>query len=718
MNPKNSIKNLWIKIKSEPTNPLLWDELTEEYTNACMPTQRLYTSQQSSRLSKRQNMDANPEAKNGNQLLNSPITERTSEWEGSLTEWLAECDGDWLSRLYQVRLLDINQNSERQLELIKKCIHQEPIPGESLHWLGHWRLNSGDHSGAIEALAQLVDLRPLRHGSMLYLGEALLREGNTKAAEAAFTRASMSKDSSFLRLMAIKVYNNNYWKEAIKVLERSLSIEPDNLESLHLLKKIHWDAYQLTEAEECCKKIIKLNPNDTQVRYTLNALPGRRGDAKVSLHEIEKQYRDENNPQSRLSSSIAMTSLYVDSLSAEYKAELHRRMCKPIESLIECNSKFNNSKYESRALRIGLVSSDFHRQHPINLFALPLIEKFDQKKLEVVIFYTGTLHDKYTLRARKASKKWVHAEHMDDHELQQTIMGEKIDILIDLAGHTKNHRLGVFALRAAPIQATFLGYPHSTGLSNMDWLIGDSIVTPAAHAHLFSEKIAQLPDSVFCWAPIDHYPIPAPRPQQASIVFGSFNNVMKLSPTTINLWASILRECPESKLLLKAPSLRDNSVARRFENMFEDEGINSKRLHLEGPSNLDQMMQRYGEIDIALDPTPYNGGTTTLQALWMGVPVISLEGNNFASRMGASFLHTLGHKEWVAHNEKEYLSIAKNMINDLQKIRQSRSLLRESMQESSLSNLGEYSQNFSTLLKRIWSNYCKPNASNILIAAK
>lgn len=713
---QNSISTLWGKIREKPTDLLLWSKLAEKYKQTNLSAQKYYSTQQVSRLSNQQEITADQETIKAIQILNNPITERSTEWKILLIDWLKICEGDWLSRLYLARLLDNDQSPESQSEIVNQCIQQEPIPGESLHWLGLWRLNSGDHKGAIEALAKLVDIRPLRHGSMLYLGEALIRAGNTKAAEVAFTRASSSNDPKFLIMLAQRVYKNNYWEEAIKVLEKSLALKNNNLKSLHMLAEIHWSSYQLSEAESYLRKIIKLDPNNEEAQYILNTLPGRRGDANAHLTKVQEHYWHINNPESRLASSIAMASLYVDNRTAEEIADLHRTMVAPIEESFQCTNTFDYKNDEILVLRLGLVSGDFHKQHPVNLFMLPLLEQINKEQFEIIIFHTGSMHDEYTSRAREISNHWIEAGQIDDHTLQQIIISEKIDILLDLAGHTSNQRLGVFALRAAPVQVTFLGYPHSTGLRQMDWLIGDSIVTPVEHLHLFSEKIAQLPGSVFCWSPVDHYPLPAPRSEQSTIVFGSFNNVMKLSPSTINLWASILRNHPESRLLLKAPSLRDNSVKERFKNLFEDEGISSNRLQLEGPSSLDQMMQQYGDIDIALDPAPYNGGTTSLQALWMGVPLISLQGNNFVSRMGSSFLHALDHDEWIAHNIEEYKSIATSMVQNIQQIRQSRSLLREQMQTSSLSNRKEYSQGFENLLKKIWLHHCRDDTSNILLA--
>ena len=221
---------------------------------------------------------------------------------------------------------------------------------------------------------------------------------------------------------------------------------------------------------------------------------------------------------------------------------------------------FAHARSPTERLRIGYVTGDLHRQHPVNIFMLPVLLRHDRARFEVHVYYTGTLFDEYTRQAQACAGHWC---------------------------------------EAAPVQATFLGYPHSTGLSRMDWLVGDATVSPAEHAHLFSEGIAQLPGSVFCWAPVDDYPLPAPRPADAPLVLGSFNNSMKLSPTTMALWSRVLRALPQSQLLLKAPSLRDAAVQARFTDLFAEHGIARERLLLRGPSGLAEMMQEYGDMDIA-----------------------------------------------------------------------------------------------------------------------
>ena len=482
------------------------------------------------------------------------------------------------------------------------------------------------------------------------------------------------------------------------------------------LAKLHWEVYDLTAAETLCQQVLQRDPANGDVRYLLNALPGRRGDAAAQLAAVEAHYAALAEPDSRLSSSIAMASLYVDDRSPEQLAAQHRQLCAAIERALPATSHFANSLDPERPLRLGLVSGDFQRQHPVNLFMLPLLERLDRHQFPVTVFHTGTMHDDHTARARQAAHHWIEAGTLDDHALHQRIGTEQIDILIDLAGHTTGHRLGVFALRAAPVQATFLGYPHSTGLSRIDWLIGDPIVSPVEHAPLFSEGIAQLPGSVFCWAPVDAYPLPPPRAAEAPLVFGSFNNVMKLSPHTLRLWSAVLRALPQAQLLLKAPSLADRSVIERFQGLFAAEGIGAERLAFEGPEGLELMMQRYGAIDIALDSTPYNGGTTTLQALWMGVPVIALAGGNFVSRMGASFLTALGRSDWIADTDEAFVAIACRLAEQLPATRKGRTALRQQMAHGGLSDLERYTAGFQQLLRRIWRHHCSGDPSRFLAA--
>ncbi len=703
---------LWRQLALSPTQAPAWLSLARGYAARGLPWQAGYTARQALRCDatlgpalKALRLTAWQDVSAGDALLGRATLPEAATLSEHFALCVAACPGDWLSCLYLARLQDMTAALPTN-QTLQQAQSLEPLAGESLHWMGVWRLNAGDAVGAVAALSGLLDIRPVRFGSMMMLGEALLRTGQTAAAEKAFARASLSDNPDFLQTLSARVFQHNYWQEAVEVLNKALALRPKNVAILLALSKIHWEVYDLSNAQDCCRQVLAIEPSNDEVTYMLAALPGRMGDAKGHFEAVRSKFAASADPSSRLASSIAMAALYHDGLSAQAVADLHTKLCAPIQAALVPQTGFDNVCEPGRRLRLGYVTGDFHRQHPVNIFMLPVLLRHDHTKVEVFIYHTGTMHDDYTRQAMACADHWLEAVKLDDTALQQAIVADKIDILIDLAGHTSTHRLGVFAMRAAPVQATFLGYPHSTGLSSIDWLVGDAVVSPTEHAHLFSEGIAQLPGSVFCWAPVDDYPLPAARAVAAPLVFGSFNNAMKLSPKTIALWARVLQAVPGSQLLLKAPSMRDAAVQARFAALFVAQGIEASRLMFRGPSGLADMMQEYGDMDIALDPTPYNGGTTTLQALWMGVPVVALTGDNFVSRMGASFMQTLGQPSWVGTDEDAYVAAAIRLAQDLPAVREGRASLRAQMSASPLCDITAYVTHFEALLQKMWTVHC------------
>ena len=722
---QDDIGRLWQQLRQSAGQPALWLELARRYAGCGLPWQAGYAARQASRLDasllpqlQALALGAWQDTSAGDALLGRRTLTDAAALAARFAGSLQHFPGDWLTWLYLARLQELPTPDAAArstqpgvapvppVHALDNAQRLEPIAGESLHWMGVWRLNAGDAQGAVAALSGLLNIRPVRFGSMMYLGEALLRVGNIAAAQKAFARASLSNNPDFLLNLSARVYAHNYWHEAIDVLNKAIGLRPGSVPLLLALAKIQSEVYALADCRESLQRIRALEPDNADARLLGAGLQGRMGDAKAHLATLQAAYASGGDPLSRLASSVAMTSLYHDALPSAEVADLHRRLCAPIEAAVVQKADFANARTPKRRLRIGYVTGDFHRQHPVNIFMLPVLLRHDHAQFDVYVYHTGTMFDDYTRQAKACADHWLEAAALDDAALQQAIVVDGVDILVDLAGHTSSHRLGVFAMRAAPVQATFLGYPHSTGLSTIDWLIGDAVVSPAEHAHLFSEGIAQLPGSVFCWAPVDNYPLPPARPADAPVVFGSFNNAMKLSPQTIALWSRALKAVPDSRLLLKAPSLRDAAVQARFTDLFAAQGIAPGRLILRGPSGLAEMMQEDGDMDIALDPTPYSGGTTTLQALWMGVPVVALLGGNFVSRMGASFMATLGQPDWVAADDDAYVAAAVALAGDTATLRGQRTQLRTQMAASPLCDITRYVAHFEALLQRMWAVYC------------
>jgi predicted O-linked N-acetylglucosamine transferase (SPINDLY family) len=694
---RSAVCALWRQLRQDPLQAPAWLALARDYAARALPWQAGYAARQALRLdpSLRRLLDQLPsevwDDGGGDALLGRAALPRAHALADRFQGAAAACPGDWLSWLYLARLQDIAPGAGGQPAhgAQARAAALEPMAGESLHRIGLWRLNAGDHAGAVAALAQLLDLRPIRYGSMMVLGEALLASGQLAAAEKAFARAALSDHPGFLVTLAERVLRHQGRRAALALLHKALTLQ--------------YKAYALTDCRATLARIREIDPYDDAPSVFEANLAERLGDARTFVDALRTRCAASANPLASYACGLPMAALYDDALTAAEVAALHRGACAPLAAAgTRPRASFANARGDGRVLRIGWVSGDLHGEHPVQLFLQPLLARLDRASFDSVVYDTA---------------RGEHAR-LTDHALADAIAADRIDILVDLAGHTACRRLGVFARRAAPVQASFLGYPHSTGLSSIDWLVGDAVVSPAGDAPLFSEGLAQLPGSVFCWAPPAAFPLPAPRPPDAPPVFGSFNNAMKISPRTVALWSELLRQVPGARLLLKSPSLGDPAVQARYIGLFGTCGIEPGRLMLRGASDLAATMQEYGDIDIALDPMPYNGGTTTLQALWMGVPVVTLAGANFVGRMGASFLRTLGRPEWVAQDEAGYVAAAAALAGRLGAVRAGRACLRAQMLASPLADIDAYVRGFETLLRAMWRCWCDGDGRRMLPAGE
>lgn len=698
----------WASIKAHPTAVEPWLELLEIYVKYDMRFAATYVASRVCLIDPKFETDIDRlgllnwrSDKARKEILEQVMDVNYELLCEQLHSWLRDNPNDWfcwlhLAGLYELRGID----SDSKASALNSARSLEYLNGESEHLIGRWCLSAGKAELAAGHFKSLVDIKPLRHGSMMYLGISLIKIGQVAAAESAFERASHSNNPQFLSLLASTVYGLNYWREAIAVLKRALTVDSENILIWIELAQMQINAYLLNDAKSSLQEVFARDAGNATAKSLLAATEGRMGDGALALQQLESVCELEcEGLGSRIVSSVAMTMLYQDDIAAQEIANRHRSLCAKVEKNITVSTLLKvNPERRHRHLRVGYVTGDLHRQHPVNIFLLPLLMEQKKSKLEVYVYHTGVMHDQYTGRAKECANKWIDAAEFDDDLLHKIIVKDEIDVLIDLAGHTSTHRLGVFAMRSAPIQASFLGYPHSTGLSQMDYFIGDHVVSPSEHQSLFSERLLNLPNSVFCWSPVDDYLLPPARHRDLPVVFGSFNNIMKLTPRTIRLWSEVLNAVPGSLLLLKAPSLADATVSERLRALFGDHGIVRERIECRGPDELSAMMQEYGDMDIALDPTAYNGGTTSMQALWMGVPLVTLEGNNFPSRMGASFLKSLGRPQWVAKDEGQFVEIAVQMAKEVQDIRNNRPINRNNMANSPLCDIKKYARDFEKLL--------------------
>ncbi len=352
-------------------------------------------------------------------------------------------------------------------------------------------------------------------------------------------------------------------------------------------------------------------------------------------------------------------------------------------------------------MKIGYVSGDF-RRHAVANFLLPILENHDRAAFEIHCYSNNPWDDDVTERLTEASDHWHRISGLDDEEAAGLVAGDGIDLLVDLSGHTAYNRLLLFARQPAPVQATWFGYLGSTGVEAIRFKLVDAITDPPgeADAH-YSEQLIRLERGTFCYRPIDEAPPPMARPL-GPVRFGSFNNPAKLSTGTLDLWSGVLDAVEGAELVLKGRSFADPLVRRTLLKRFQERGIAEERIvlleHIAAPQ---AHMAAYGDVDIALDPFPYNGVTTTCEALWMGVPVVTLLGDRHSGRIGASFLSRIGLEDLIAREPEDYIRIAAGLAQDEGRRAELRRHLRDRMVVSPLCDGVEFTRALEVAYRRM-----------------
>jgi predicted O-linked N-acetylglucosamine transferase (SPINDLY family) len=403
---------------------------------------------------------------------------------------------------------------------------------------------------------------------------------------------------------------------------------------------------------------------------------------------------------------IAEQAAYLLAYTEHDRAEslaLHRRLASLHEARHAPDPRpFTNPRDPERTLRVGLVTPDLW-DHPVSRFAAPLIAA-RRPGIQVIVFSTRREPDWRTAELREAAQHWVDAAALDDDALADRIRAQGVDVAVDLSGYTTGHRLGVFVRRAAPVQVTYAGYPNTTGLAAMGWRLVDSHTDPPGAEAWCTERLLRLDPCFLCFDP-PRAPAVAPPPSAAigHVTFGSFNNPLKVSDTTARLWAGVLAAVPESRLLLKGPGLDVPHARTRLLTRLTTAGIDPARIEMLAPvRNGPDHLALYGRVDVALDTFPYHGTTTTCEALWMGVPVVTLAGDRHASRVGVSLLHAAGVPEWIADSPGRYVEIAAGLAHDPAGLAARRTGQRERVAASVLCDQAAFAARFEDTVRTAW----------------
>ncbi|WP_051497750.1 tetratricopeptide repeat protein, partial [Candidatus Contendibacter odensensis] len=621
--------------------------------------------------------------------------------------------------------------------LIKKAIDNNPREASFYSNLGIIFQEIKQWDEAISNYRKAVAIKPDMVKAKCNLGIALIEKDQLDEAEFLFRQLLEGQPKYF------KAYNNlgiilkkkNRFDEAIACYRKALDIFPDYAEAYNNLGEVFLCMEGLADAEAACRQAIALNPDYADAYVNLGSILAKAGKPPLAIKSFQKALNlepdladaylnlgctlagiaDFDEAMKSLDRSLALghrdaweaklfTLNYHPDLSAERVSLEYQRWEETLAAnLFSGPVAYTNSLNREKRLRIGYVSPDF-RLHSTRHFIVPLLANHDHANFEIIVYAELKREDDWTARYRGWVDDWRPTLGLSDTDLAERIRADGIDILVDLAGHTTDTRMLAFVYRPAPVQISWLGYGYTTGLRAMDYFLGDERFTPVGCESLFSEHIWRLPKAAWCFRPPVEAPVVNDLPAQVNgyITFGCLSRPIRFNHRVIKAWANLLRTVPESRLMLNSFWLDDPATAESFIQRFVHYGIERERLIVTRTS----VWEGYQRLDIALDPFPHNAGTTTFEALWMGLPVVSLRERPSVGRFGDAILGAMGLSEWVADSVDEYLNIASRLASDLDQLAIWRSELRGRMENSPLRDEIGFTRDVENAYREMWRLYC------------
>ncbi|MBF0159438.1 MAG: tetratricopeptide repeat protein [Magnetococcales bacterium] len=500
---------------------------------------------------------------------------------------------------------------------------------------------------------------------------------------------------------------------AMQAWQQAVTLNPKALEAHNNLGNGYTEEGLFTEARDSYQRALNLNPNLHAIHNNLAGLLTLQG----QLSEAYQYYRRamELDGNSTLYHSNYLLDLnYCDSTSDQELLAAHQRYGQRFTSVQSGPIEWPRGEDPERPLRVGYVSGDFY-ESSIGFLIEPILVHHQRDQFTPVCYSTGRRSDQVTVRLRDLAAQWRDVRGLDFEALAQQIRADRIDILVDMIGHTTANRLPTFARKPAPVQISYAGYINTTGLQAMDYYVGDEVTLPPGSERWFAERLLRLPPGLYCYQVPDYTPEVAPLPALTSgrITFASFNKVAKLTPFILNIWCQLLLAVAGSRLIIKDKSVSDAATCQRLMDFFASRGVVADRLELRRHTALKDHLADYGQVDIALDPHPFNGGITTLQALWQGVPVISLLGSRHASRVGASLAVAVGLDDLtVARSSADYVAKGVTLASDLPRLMTIRAGLRDRMRRTAMIDGARFTGHWERLLRTTWHHHCAAKNSD------
>lgn len=576
-----------------------------------------------------------------------------------------------------MRAVSLHQSGklEEAEAIYHSLLRNNPNDSHALHYLGLIALQQGRYPDAVELISKAIRVSPGIPAFHCNLGNA---------------------------------YRNlNQYDSAIAAYRKAIQLDPA-FEAAHSnLGNALKDSGRLVEAIEHYRKALSLSPNFAGAYCNLGSALKDMGEMEEALAYLRKALSLRPGYLEAQGNLLFILSFYEVSNPGEYLEAARSYGKMVLAQATPCTSwhVLQLSQGAPQRLRVGLVSGDLNT-HPVGYFLENSLKHLDQARVDLVAYSTSGLEDELTGRIKSYFSAWNVITGMGDEAVAQKIHADGIQVLIDLAGHTAKNRLSVFAWKPAPVQVSWLGYWASTGVPGMDYLLADPISVPESHRAHFTEAIWHLPETRVCFTPPTEpaafLPGPLPAARNGHITFGNFNKLAKINDHVIALWGRVMQAIPTARLRLQNIGAHASSTREQLLKRLSHAGISSERVALSDMMPRDKYLEAYAEVDIILDTFPYTGGTTTCEAMWMGVPTLTLAGNSIIGLQGASFLTCVGLGDWVANSEDDYVERTLVYASDIDRLTRLRAGLRQQAQVSPLFDAPRFARQLENALFGMW----------------
>ena len=632
------------------------------------------------------------------------------------------------------------------MTLLLRCCAIAPTNAEAWDALGLALMQTGDAAGAVGAFSEALALVPRWLEPGLHLADAACAAGTAAAELARLDAAALADplDPVCATMRGVLLERLGRRDEALDALEVAVALAPDAACPTALLAGVLARTTRVDEAEKWLRRACDLDPDEPRLRNDHAAVLMRKhhhAEARAELTELIATHGEQVGALCNLATATVSCGLQQEAVTIARRAvalapdaSLPRRSlvntlpyhdgvtgAEMLVALRACSDHaprgagsdrappiLENLPDPDRRLRIGLLSGSL-RTHPVGWLTIAGFETLDPRAFEIIVLAQQAARDSIARRFRAIASDWRDIDAIDDAGVAALARSLGIDVLIDLGGYGDAGRMLACAHRAAPVQIKWVGMQnHSSGLAEMDWFITDRWETPPGFEQFYSERLLRLPDGYICYSPPPYAPdvVSLPALTNGHVTFGCFNNLAKITPRVIATWATILRRLPSARLILKTHQFSDAGTARQVHAEFAANGIAATRVELRGASRHRAFVGEYNQVDIVLDPFPYSGGLTTCEALWMGVPTVTLPGEIFASRHSASHLSNAGLADWVAADLDGYIELSLAKAGDLPALAALRAGLRARVKASPLCDAPRFGRNLGTALRHTWRDWC------------